>query len=70
MPTMLGATQFWLARRGFYFTKAGAELPLVWLALLGLQAFMGDGAYAFLRSPGWRTLAKGIGVPGVAAEVR
>jgi putative oxidoreductase len=70
MPMMLGATQFWLARRGFYFTKAGAELPLVWLALLGLQVFMGDGAYALFRSPGWRTLAKRIGVPGAAAEVR
>ncbi|MGH6964925.1 MAG: DoxX family protein [Phenylobacterium sp.] len=52
MPMMLGAAQFWLVRKGFYFTKAGAELPLVWLALLGIQAAAGDGAYALVRSPG------------------
>jgi len=52
MPMMLGAAQFWLVRKGFYFTKAGAELPLVWLALLGIQAAAGDGAYALIRSPG------------------
>ena len=52
MPMMLGAAQFWLVRKGFYFTGAGAELPLVWLALLGIQAAAGDGAYALLRSPG------------------
>jgi len=51
MPMMLGAAQFWLVRKGFYFTKAGAELPLVWLALLGIQATAGDGVYALLRSP-------------------
>ena len=51
MPMMLGAAQFWLVRKGFYFTKAGAELPLVWLALLGIQAAAGDGAYALVRSP-------------------
>jgi putative oxidoreductase len=51
MPMMLGAAQFWLVRKGFYFTDAGAELPLVWLALLGLQIVLGDGAYALLRSP-------------------
>jgi putative oxidoreductase len=51
-PMMLGAAQFWLVRKGFYFTKAGAELPLVWLALLLLQAAAGDGAHALVRSPG------------------
>jgi putative oxidoreductase len=69
MPMMLGAAQFWFARKGFYFTGAGAELPLVWLALLGIQAFMGDGALALVRSPGWRTLASGIGVSLRTAEV-
>ncbi|MBV8684726.1 MAG: DoxX family membrane protein [Caulobacteraceae bacterium] len=54
MPMMLGAAQFWLARKGFFFTKAGAELPLVWLALLGLQVVLGDGACALVRSPDWR----------------
>jgi putative oxidoreductase len=43
-PMMIGAAQFWLVRKGFYFTQAGAELPLVWLALLGLQAVAGDAA--------------------------
>jgi putative oxidoreductase len=51
MPMMIGAAQFWLARKGFYFTSAGAELPLVWLALLIIQAVLGDGAFAVLRSP-------------------
>jgi putative oxidoreductase len=57
IPMMIGAAQFWLVRNGFYFTKAGAELPLVWLALLGIQAIAGDGPYALVRSPEWRGLA-------------
>ncbi len=52
MPMMVGAAQFWLVRKGFYFTRAGAELPLVWLALLAIQATAGDGAHALVRSPG------------------
>jgi putative oxidoreductase len=51
MPMMAGAAQFWLVRKGFYFTQAGAELPLVWLALLGLQAMLGDGPLALVASP-------------------
>jgi putative oxidoreductase len=51
MPMMAGAAQFWLVRNGFYFTKAGAELPLVWLALLGLQFILGDGVFALVPSP-------------------
>jgi len=54
MPMMLGAAHFWMIRNGFYFTKAGAELPLVWLALLGIQAVAGDGSFAAVRSPDWR----------------
>ena len=50
VPMMIGAAQFWLARTGFYFTAAGAELPLVWLALLLIQAVLGDGAFALLPS--------------------
>jgi putative oxidoreductase len=56
-PMMIGAAQFWWVRKGFYFTKAGAELPLVWLALLVLQVFAGDGSYALVRSPDLRGLA-------------
>jgi putative oxidoreductase len=51
VPMMIGAARFWLARKGFYFTAAGGELPLVWLALLIIQAVLGDGACALVRSP-------------------
>jgi len=54
-PMMLGAAQFWLARKGFYFTAGGAELPLVWAALLVLLAAFGDGPYVLAPSPTpWR----------------
>jgi len=62
VPMMAGAAQFWLVRNGFYFTNAGAELPLVWLALLGVQAVVGDGAWALVRSPSPRqVLARLVG---------
>ena len=51
MPMMLGAAHFWLVRKGFYFTQGGAELPLVWLALLAIQVVAGDGAWALARTP-------------------
>ena len=51
LPMMLGAAQFWLARKGFFFAGAGAELPLVWCALLVLLALFGDGPYALKPSP-------------------
>jgi putative oxidoreductase len=51
LPMMAGAAQFWLVRKGFYFTAAGAELPLVWCALLVLLALFGDGSYALAPSP-------------------
>jgi putative oxidoreductase len=51
IPMMLGAAQFWLVRKGFYFTKAGAELPLVWSALLAIQVVAGDGPWALVRTP-------------------
>jgi len=50
VPMMVGAVEFWLVRTGFYFTKSGAELPLVWLALLCIQIVLGDGAFALVRS--------------------
>lgn len=71
MPMMLGAAQFWLVRKGFYFTKAGAELPLVWLALLGIQAAAGDGAYAFVPSSTiGRILRQSRNGTGLASGVR
>jgi putative oxidoreductase len=51
IPMMAGASHFWLVRNGFYFTKAGAELPLLWLALLCLQIILGDGRFALAKSP-------------------
>jgi putative oxidoreductase len=57
MPMMIGAAQFWTVRKGFYFTAAGSELPLVWTALLGIQAVAADGPYALAPSPDWRALA-------------
>jgi len=68
MPMMVGAAQFWLVRKGFYFTAAGAELPLVWLALLGIQAVLGDGAFALAASPDpRRLLARLSGRPSQSA---
>ena len=56
MPMMIGAAQYWLVRKGFFFTQGGGELPLVWLALLGIQVMAGDGARAMVRSPPPRRL--------------
>jgi putative oxidoreductase len=70
MPMMFGAAEFWLVRKGFYFTRGGAELPLVWLALLGLQVVLGDGYYAMVRSPDWRFFAGRLRVPARPNQVR
>jgi putative oxidoreductase len=46
IPLMAGAAQFWWVRKGFYFTAAGSELPLLWASTLLVQALLGDGPYA------------------------
>lgn len=46
LPLMIGASHFWLMRRGYFFTAAGAELPTAWSIMLIVQAMLGDGAYA------------------------
>jgi len=51
MPLIAGAAQFWLVRKGFFFTAAGAELPTLWATALVVQAGLGDGAYALVPSP-------------------
>ncbi len=51
VPMMIGASHFWAIRNGFYFTAGGAELPVVWTALLLIVALLGDGAFALVRSP-------------------
>ena len=51
LPLIVGAAQFWLVRKGFFFTGAGAELPVLWAVALLVQAGLGDGAYALVPSP-------------------
>jgi putative oxidoreductase len=46
IPLMIGAADYWLKRKGFYFTAGGAELPIVWAVMLSLQAMLGDGPYS------------------------
>ena len=50
VPMMFGAAHFWLMRKGFYFTGAGAELPLAWGIMLVVQALLGDGIWAMRTS--------------------
>ena len=61
IPFMIGATIHWFNRKGFFFTDAGYELPLVWTVLLAIQALLGDGAYS-VKLP---RLA-GLGKPALA----
>ncbi len=58
IPMMIGAAQYWMTRKGFFFTQGGAELPFVWLALLGIQVMAGDGSRALVRSPHPRGLVR------------
>ncbi len=44
LPLMIGATHFWYVRTGFFFSRAGCELPFVWTIMLLVQALLGDGA--------------------------
>jgi putative oxidoreductase len=46
----VGAAQFWAVRKGFFFTGAGAELPVVWSAMLVTQILLGDGPFAVIAS--------------------
>ena len=50
LPLTLGAAEFWAVRKGFYFTGAGAELPVAWSVLLVVQILLGDGRYAVVPS--------------------
>jgi putative oxidoreductase len=49
-PLIAGAAQFWLVRKGFWFSDAGGEFPALWAAALLVLVLLGDGAYA-LRWP-------------------
>ena len=46
VPMMVGAAQFWAARKGFWFVAGGAELPILWCILLVVQALLGPGPFA------------------------
>jgi putative oxidoreductase len=46
LPFMAAASQYWMVRKGFFFTVAGGEMPMLWAIMLVLQALLGDGAYA------------------------
>ena len=50
LPLIAGAAQFWAIRKGFFFTGAGSELPIIWSAMLVVQALLGDGPYALIPS--------------------
>jgi len=63
VPLMVAAAQFWLMRTGFFFTSAGAEMPVLWTVGLLVQAGLGDGAYALKASPPFPFLDRGRAVP-------
>ena len=63
VPLMVAAAQYWLVRKGFFFTAAGAELPILWTVGLLVQAGLGDGAYALKPSPQFPFLDRGRAVP-------
>ena len=51
LPLILGAAQYWIVRKGYWFTIGGAELPTLWALGLIVLAGLGDGAFALLPSP-------------------
>jgi putative oxidoreductase len=63
VPLMVAAAQYWSTRTGFFFTSAGAELPVLWTVGLLVQAGVGDGAYALKASPAFPFLDRGRRVP-------
>ena len=63
LPLILGAAQFWIVRKGFWFTVAGAELPILWAIALLVQAGLGDGAYALIPSPAFPLIGNRRAVP-------
>jgi putative oxidoreductase len=60
VPLIFGAAQFWLTHKGFYFTAAGCELPVVWGVALIVLALLGDGPWVLLPSPMPKFLKRGV----------
>ena len=50
LPLIVGAAQFWAVRKGFFFTGAGSELPVVWSVMLVALAMLGGGPFAVVSS--------------------
>jgi putative oxidoreductase len=44
-PILICATHAFF-HKGWNFTNGGYEFPAIWLVMLGVQALLGDGAYA------------------------
>ena len=63
LPLVLGAAQYWIVRKGYWFTVGGAELPLLWSIALLAQAGLGDGALALLPSPAFPVIGNRRAVP-------
>ena len=70
LPLTLGASHFWLVRKGFYFTAAGAELPLVWSIMLLLQVMLGDGPFSVVWVGRLRWMSRRDGQQSVRAIAR
>jgi putative oxidoreductase len=51
MPVLAGTVQYWLVRKGYFFTIGGAEFPILWGIGLIVLAGLGDGAFALVSSP-------------------
>jgi putative oxidoreductase len=54
LPSFVGIIAFWFGMGGYWFTAPGAEFPIMWMCLLGLQIMLGDGAYSVQFSQGKR----------------
>ncbi|UPY38951.1 DoxX family protein [Sediminicoccus sp. KRV36] len=56
-PVLLGTIVLVHGAKGFFFTAAGRgwEFPAFWALALVVQALLGDGAHALVRSPSLRS---------------
>ncbi len=46
LASISSGAAFWPVRTGFFFGRAGCELPFAWTIMLLVQALLGDGALA------------------------
>jgi putative oxidoreductase len=50
LAVLIAVTHYWAVRKGFFFTGAGSELPVVWSVMLIAQVLLGDGPFAVISS--------------------